>query len=113
MILILKNKVGSTRRVTWCCMRGRWQEAKGAVRHMLDRKAWCLLPPGFLVLQPPPRADAGSAVDLPQIWLQVCVKPPSICTKSFLPAYIKHPPASQLDKVIQSPFREESVRVSC
>ncbi|BDA47525.1 Vacuolar fusion protein CCZ1 homolog [Coccomyxa sp. Obi] len=48
----------------------RWQEADRAARHVLDRKAWHLVPPGFLMLQPPPGMDAACAADLPQIWLQ-------------------------------------------
>ncbi len=50
---------------------GRWQEADREPRHVLDHKAWHLVPPGFLMLQPPPGMDAGAAADLPQIWLQV------------------------------------------
>jgi hypothetical protein len=63
----------SSHKLFLACL-GRWQEADRAERHVLDRKAWCLVPPGFLLLSAS-GTENGRAAELPQIWLQVLTQP--------------------------------------
>ena len=50
----------------------RWGGGARGPRNLLDRRAWRLLPSGFLVLQPSTAAEPGAAPDLAQVYLQAC-----------------------------------------